>query len=267
MVIDARTDPPGALASPEVVSAICARGTGVGADGVVFLENSAQADFGMTYLNRDGSRAALCGNASLCIANLAAELGMVPADGFRFATDAGVIHARVTDGQPEVDLEPPQLLNPAIAIRKEPGEQRIGFVVIGVPHLVVLVDSIAPVDVRRRGAALRWDPAVGPAGANVNFVSQPDGSGPWDIRTFERGVEGETLACGTGAVAAAVILEAWGFAGPETRLRTRSGSELGVRLHRSGDSVTPALRGEGRLVFGGRFADIRVGTGGASSTA
>ena len=256
VVVDARTEPAGALASAGVVRSICARGTGVGADGIVFLERSDRADFRMTYLNSDGSRAALCGNASLCVANLAKKLGIAGAGDFGFETDSGIVRARVDGEGPEIDLQPPSDLRPAIPVERRRGEERVGFVQIGVPHLVVLVDDLEAVDVPRRGAELRRHPAIGKAGANVNFVASGRPGKPWALRTFERGVEGETLACGTGAVATAVLLNAWLLATPETTLQTRSGRELRVRLRGSGASVTPSLGGEGRIVFRGEFGEL-----------
>src|SRR5688500_65253 len=151
VIVDARAEPAGALASPPVVQSICARGTGVGADGIVFLEPSDHADFRMVYLNSDGSRAALCGNASLCVANLAVRLGIAERSGFGFETDSGIVRARVDGEGPEIDLQPPSDLRPAVPIEPRHGERRIGFVQAGVPHLVVLVDDIEAIDVARRG--------------------------------------------------------------------------------------------------------------------
>ncbi len=256
VVVDTRAEPAGALANPEVIQSICARGTGVGADGIVFLEPSARAELRMVYLNSDGSRAALCGNASLCVASLAVRLGIPARSDFGIETDSGIVRARVDGGAPEIDLQPPLDLRPAVQIEPRRSEDRIGFVQVGVPHLVVLVTDLEAVDIARRGAELRRHPAVGPAGANVNFVSHGRSGGSWSLRTFERGVESETLACGTGAVATALLLKAWELGGPEATLQTRSGRALRVRLRGSGDSVTPSLGGEGRVVFRGEFGEL-----------
>ena len=256
VVVDARSEPAGDLARPDVIRAVCARGTGVGADGIVFLERSDAADFRMTYLNSDGSRAAMCGNASLCAASLATRLGMVGRGDFGFETDSGIVRARTSGGEAEIDLQEPAGLRPDVAIAPERGERRMGFVTIGVPHLVVLVDDVEEVDVAGRGRELRSHAEVGAAGANVNFVSRAAEGEPWVIRTFERGVEGETLACGTGAVATTVALRSWGLSGAETTLRTRSGRDLRVRIEVTGDSVTPSLSGEGRVVFVGELGEL-----------
>src|SRR5689334_25339067 len=102
--IDARAEPRGRFGEPEVVRSICARGTGVGADGVVFLEPSSVADVRLTYLNADGSRADFCGNATLCTTRLSTELGMASPAGLRIETDSGLVTARIREGLPEIDL-------------------------------------------------------------------------------------------------------------------------------------------------------------------
>lgn len=254
--IDARRTTPGGLDDPAVVAALCSRTDGVGADGVVFLESDPAESFRIRYYNRDGSRGELCGNASLCSASLAARLGIAPPGGFSFATDAGRISARIRDGLPEIDLPPITDLNPAVAIPLVDAERRIGFANTGVPHLVLLVDDVARVDIIRRGRELRFDPSL-PAGANVNFVSREGQN--WRMRTYERGVEAETLACGTGSIAVGALLVAWRLADPgPVGLLTSSGRILiaSVPKHLSPHShSSPALRGEGRLVFSGRYGD------------
>ena len=252
--LDARTEPPGALAKPEVIGAICRRGTGIGSDGVCFLELSAHAAVKLTYLNADGTRADLCGNATLCTARLSRELGIVQDQEFSIETDSGVLGARFVDGEPEIDLLPVTQVRPDAGIPLIGGEQRMGFALAGVPHLVITVDDLDAVDVVGRGRPLRRHPSL-PAGANVNFVQPGDGR-EFRYRTYERGVEAETLACGTGAVATAVLLNRWGLASGPVRIRTRSGRELKVRLTGSGDQQRPSLRGEARIVFRGQLGEL-----------
>jgi len=198
--------------------------------------------------------AELCGNASLCSARLAVELGVADRARFRFATDAGVISARFVADEPEIDLQPVSGLRPEAGVAAAEGERRIGFANTGVPHLVVLVDDVERVDVRSRGGELRHHPSLAD-GANVNFVSREEGS-PWRMRTYERGVEGETLACGTGTVAAAVLLESWGLSGEQTELRSRSDRILTATVRHIGPDIRPSLRGEARIVFTGELAEI-----------
>ena len=254
LIFDARAAGPGDLPDAALIRALCARGTGVGADGVVLIEPSEQADFRMTYFNSDGSRAEMCGNAALCVSRLAAELGLGSAAGVRFDTDCGVVAARVLGQAAEVQLGAVTNVVTAAPIAVQPGEQQIGYALAGVPHLVVLCDDTEAVDVVTRGSTLRRHPWQ-PHGANVNFVSRA-GAERWTIRTYERGVEGETLACGTGAVASAVLLEEWGESAGETTLITRSGSPLTVLLRRSDMAPLPSLRGEARKVFAGSLLEI-----------
>lgn len=244
---------------PDRIAAICARGPGVGADGLVLLDQPAPDQVRIVYYNSDGTRASLCGNATLCTAALAVHLGAVPGGTpFRIGTDAGLLTARVTPGEgPAFELEPVQALTPDVS--DEPhrggpaGELRIGFAVAGVPHVVVRVDDVRAVDLLDRAPALRAPGVARPDGANVNFVSPgPDGS--WHMRTFERGVEGETLACGTGAVASAAVLGAWGEAGEQVVLRTRSGRPLTVTQRHGHER--PTLTGEGRLVYVGTLVSV-----------
>ncbi len=243
------------LENAETIRSLAARGTGIGADGVVFLEKAGDGDVAMRYYNSDGSEAALCGNASLCSTRLAVELGMAQAGGFLLHTAAGSLRARIRDNLPEVDLEPvTEVRSDANDLGLKPGERRLGYAEVGVPHVVVDVPDIESADVAGRGAELRHHRALA-EGANVNFVSKRS-NGEFAYRTFERGVEAETLACGTGAVATAIILSEWGEWARETVLWTRSAQPLVVSLKRDGQAWLPSLRGEGRIVFEGRIRNL-----------
>jgi diaminopimelate epimerase len=242
------------LLIPDTVRSICARATGVGADGLVLLEPSERAAYRMTYLNSDGSRADLCGNASLCSARLASELGLLTSREFTFETDAGVLGARLLESGPEIDLPVVSDIRRNMPFALDNGERWIGWAVAGVPHLVIRVDDVSTVDVVGRGRPLRHDASL-PAGANVNFVSS-DGPGGWRQRTYERGVEDETLACGTGSVATAILLAESGEINSQVSIKTRSGRALDVRLSRTADGWQPSLTGEARIVFEGKFGEL-----------
>ena len=247
------------LTSPDVIRAICNRNNGIGADGIVVLEPAAPwADARIHYYNRDGTPADLCGNATLCSTTMATELGLSSGGSIRLLTPTGEIRGRMLDGVPEIDLQPVTEVQPIIGIDPVADEQRVGFSIAGIPHVVVLCGDVNTVDLSIRGPLLRRHSALGAAGANVNWVS-PLGDGRWRYRTFERGVEGETLACGTGAVATAILLAKWQLAASPVRLVTSSGRELTVTLAASGVPLggwTPTLRGEGRVVFRGRIATL-----------
>ena len=205
----------------------------------------------MRYHNSDGSRASMCGNAALCSTRLAVELGAADPAGFAFLSDAGLIGARIRDGRPQIDLAPVVGLRPDAELGRTGGERRIGYARAGVPHLVVEVADVEAVDLAARGRALRFDPSLAD-GANVNFVAPANGG--WRMRTYERGVEGETLACGTGAVACAAVLSAWGAAGDAVTILTSSGRPLVVGLPRD-VAGRPSLAGEGRIVFRGELRE------------
>jgi diaminopimelate epimerase len=239
---------------PALIREISAAHTGVGADGVAVFQPSATEDFTLAYFNRDGSVGELCGNASLCAVRLGVELGYAEPAGVRFETGAGVVSGRLVDGRPEVELQPVRDLKPDAGIPRKPGEMAMGFALVGVPHLVILTEDTAKVPLADRGPELRHHQSLR-AGANVNWVA-PDGPGRWRMRTYERGVEAETLACGTGSVAAAALLRAWGKSGDETDLLTRSGRVLSVRLRETPAGLIPTLAGEGRIVFEAELREL-----------
>lgn len=261
---------------PQVIRAICNRHNGIGADGLVVLErvigpvnpdNAGAAPLGtgqseatsvrIHFFNSDGTVADLCGNATLCATALAAELGMASAAGMTLHTQAGVVASRLLEGMPEIDLQPVSNWTLDADVELAPQEHRVGYVIIGVPHLVVLCDDADSADLEGRGPKLRRHPSTGEAGANVNWVSKrPDGS--WRYRTFERGVEGETLACGTGAVASAILLHTWGMASATVNLIASSGRAVTVQLAPVQNGYRPTLRGEGRVVFRGHINDLRI---------
>ena len=258
VVVDVRTRPVPGLTETKTIQALCARGTGIGADGLVLLEPEQDADFRMVYYNADGSRASMCGNAALCCTRLASALGSTASRDLVFETDAGRMRGRIREGIPEVDLTPVTRVVDKAAIPAEPSEERIGFAIAGVPHLTVLCENVERVQLDSRGRSLRLHKTVMPDGANANFVSRASEPGEWSMRTFERGVEAETLACGTGAVASAVLLSNWGEAQSPVSLRTRSGRTLTVRLTRDGEAWLPSLSGEGRIVFEGRAKELKL---------
>jgi diaminopimelate epimerase len=240
---------------PDRVRAICDRRNGVGADGLVILTPSTAEGVRMSYWNSDGSHGAMCGNAALCSGRLLVDLEMVQPGEFCLLTDAGVVRVRsqAQGDQAEISLPDCDLPRAVDDLAPVAGEQWLALGVVGVPHLVIRVHDIEAVDVLGRGRLLRSHPRLGPDGANVNFVSAPAGSGePWLIRTYERGVEGETLACGTGTVATALALAGREEAQVPLTFRSRGGPQLRVHARLNGARATEVwLGGEGRLLFRG----------------
>jgi diaminopimelate epimerase len=242
------------------VAAICDRRSGVGADGLVILTPEAPGRVRMTYWNSDGSRAAMCGNAALCSTRLSVYLELAEPGELCLLTDAGLVPGRTngTGDRAEIGLPDVELPSEVRDLEPGPGERWLALGEVGVPHLIVRVDDIEKVDVAGRGRALRFDPRLGDAGANVNFVAPGMARGePWAIRTYERGVEAETLACGTGTVAAGIALAARGEAALPLEFRSRGGPELLVRARLDGAKAQDVwLGGQGRLLFRGVWEGI-----------
>ena len=252
VMIDARVSTPADWSAADM-QAVCARGTGIGADGIVFVGPGSHAGAArMIYYNADGSHAAMCGNAALCSTTLATHLGLGTSDGMDLETDAGVYRSRATEpGRAELHLAAVEAPSAVAGLKLTGAERQAALSRVGVPHLIVLVEEVEDIDLMERGRALRFDPAIAPDGANVNFIS--NGSGGWRMRTYERGIEGETLACGTGAVGAGCAIQEWGLGKLPLDIQSRSGRVLGIRATKAAkgryDEVW--LAGEGRMVFRG----------------
>jgi diaminopimelate epimerase len=253
VMVDARVSEPSDWTTADM-AAVCARGTGIGADGIVFVGQGSHAGAArMIYYNADGSHAAMCGNAALCSTTLAAHLGVGKPDGMDLETDAGTYQSRALEnGRAELHLAPVQAPAAVPRLGLVAGERQAVLSRVGVPHLIVLVDEIDEVDLMARGRALRFDPALAPEGANINCISR-DANDRWRMRTYERGIEGETLACGTGAVGAGCAIQEWGLGTLPLEIQSRSGRMLAVRATKAQDGRYDDvwLTGEGRMVFRG----------------
>ena len=200
-------------AGRRILAAIGTRGTGVGCEGIILVQKSDRLDFRMKFFNPDGSEAEMCGNGARCVAAFAREIGAAKSDRVRFETLAGDIGAEIVAAD-LVRIEMP-----------DPKDLRDGFVNSGVPHCIVPVEDLAKADVEGGGRRIRYSDEFAPDGTNVDFVTY---RAPHDasIRTYERGVEAETGACGTGAVAAALVgVAQHGLEFPVT-VRTAKGFEL-----------------------------------------
>ncbi len=244
--------PAASLDGPRI-AALCDRRKGIGADGLIVIGpgSSPGAAFRMTYYNADGGEAEMCGNGARCSVAHAHRLGLAPA-ACRFDTWSGPLEGWVHGpGDIEITLPPWRDLVLEVGLTDTPWPAQSSCNT-GVPHLVVPVTDVDAVPLAEWGPRLRRHPRFGAAGTNVNWVS-PDGpGGGWRIRTFERGVEAETLACGTGASASAVILCALGRATSPVRLHTRGGDELAVAVDR--EAGTLRLRGPALVAFAGDVA-------------
>ena len=227
------------------------RRTGVGCDGFLLIQPSdTTADFRMRFFNPDGGEAEMCANGARCIARLAAELGAAPAK-MAFDTVAGLVRATV-EGE-DVLLEMTDPTDWRLERTLVTGDERVAysFVNTGVPHVVIEVEQIDSCPLKELGPAVRYHEDFAPAGTNVNFLAVTAAS-ELAVRTYERGVENETLACGTGIVAAALIAAVQGRAVSPVRVTAASGDILTVSFDGNGRGVQNVkLRGPTRHVFRG----------------
>lgn len=246
----------------DFVRAACRRKLSAGADGVILLENDPECDFAWRFFNADGSEAEMCGNGARCAARFARLVGIAPHDALTFRTLAGKIRAFVDGIRVRVQMTPPHGYEPDIPVNAAERSMRVHFINTGVPHVVFFVDSpesLARFDVFSVGRALRHHPRFAPAGTNANFVTVLDSS-RLKIRTYERGVEDETLACGTGSIAAALIAAARGLVHPPVRVETQSGETLVIHFRRDGEGFGDVfLEGDARVVYEGVLWDETLG--------
>jgi diaminopimelate epimerase len=228
----------------------CRRKMSVGADGVILVEPSEAVDFKWRFFNADGSLADMCGNGARCAARFAFIRGIAGRQ-MAFETMAGIIDARVGDDAVRIRMTEPKDLKTGVVIDVEATPLTVASINTGVPHVVMLVDDMEAVDVVGTGRLLRHHNDFAPDGTNVNFVTVSK-NGKIYIRTYERGVEDETLACGTGNVAAALVLaHGHGMVSPVT-LTTRSGSALTVHFKRQeGRFRDVYLEGDARVIYRG----------------
>ena len=242
-----------------LIRRMCDRRRGVGADGLLLLERGAGVDFAMRYFNADGRPAEFCGNGARCLARLALDLGLGGGGEVRFSTAVGLQRARRTaDGRAiELLFGTVEGAGPVETIealeRRFEGRRALA----GVPHFVVPLVRLDEVPVRAWGSALRRHDAFGPGGTNVDFVARL-APGRVAMRTYERGVEDETLACGSGAMATALWAVAEGDTPPIT-VMTAGGDALIVGMVASGNGPTPRwevrLTGPAEVAYRGEWTE------------
>lgn len=230
--------------------AICTRRLSVGGDGLILLQRSDRATVRMRYFNSDGSAADFCANGTRCLARFATLVGAAPGE-MTIETDAGIIAAEVAgDGHVKLSIGAPGEIHRERSLLVQSQRVNGSYAMVGVPHYVVFVDEpIWNVDVERPGRAIRFHPELAPAGANVNFVSVRSDHAI-SVRTYERGVEGETLACGSGVVASVAVSALFGKVTSPVDVQTRSGIVLTVTFEREGEMLRAmTLSGDARVVY------------------
>ncbi|GGD30019.1 diaminopimelate epimerase [Flavobacterium orientale] len=228
----------------KLIEQLCNRRFGIGADGLILLENDKNSDFKMVYYNSDGHESSMCGNGGRCIVAFAKQLGVienettfVAIDGLHYAkiSDKGIVSLQMKD------VDAIQLASDYV------------FMNTGSPHHVTLVDDVKSVPVKEIGSAIRYSALYGEAGSNVNFV-EPISDTLFAVRTYERGVEDETLSCGTGVTAVAIAMNAIGKTTSNEISLLVEGGQLQVRFQKEDQKYTQVfLIGPAEFVFEGQL--------------
>lgn len=250
VVIDDRRE---RIAAPAALARLASvRRLSIGSDGLILVRNSERASFRMLYFNADGSVGDFCANGTRCAARFAFLQSIAPAS-MTIETGHAIVGAEVEGGEVTLSIPPPEECALEKPLRLADGSVARGaYLMVGVPHYVLFVEEgLWEMDINPLGREIRRHPDL-PHGANVNFVS-PRGGGDISVRTWERGVEGETLACGSGVVASSAVSLLTGRATAPVSVLTRSGITLRVGMRKSGDAAVEDLRlsGDARVVYEG----------------
>ena len=239
------------------VSRVCRRRQSVGADGLILIEPSLEADFKWRFFNSDGGQVEMCGNGGRCVARLAHFLGIAGPD-LSFETVAGLIQAEVKGKRVKLEMPRPSGVMTDYMIDVDGKQVSVNSIVVGVPHVVIRVADIEQAPVLPMGREIRYHQRYAPAGTNVNFVQIGD-DGSLLIRTYERGVEDETLACGTGSVASALLASIKDETGSPATVLTRGGEVLNIHFQRREvDFFEVFLEGDTTMVYEGALWDEAV---------
>ena len=231
--------------------ALCSRHFGVGADGLILLEPSSKADFLMRYYNADGSYGGMCGNGGRCAARFAL-LGGIAEPSMTFEALDHIYRAEVVEHGVRLHMKDPSDFRTNLQVNARGVTYDFTSINTGSPHIVIFANKLEDTDVRTVGRALREHRSFSPEGANVNFVKVL-GKRDLQIRTYERGVEAETMACGTGTVAAAIVSYLLRHTKPPITVRVTSGEHVTVDFEFEGDTITHVvLEGSAHMLFSGQ---------------
>jgi diaminopimelate epimerase len=235
--------------APGLAARLCERRKSIGADGLIIVDDGGDRVF-MHYFNSDGSEASFCGNGARCFVLYCIEK-KIRRGAVEFDSRAGRHTGAVTADGVRVSMEAPRIEGESM-LEIDGRARLVTLAVAGVPHAVVLTEDVGAVDVAGLGRKIRMHPDFGPEGANADFVGT-SGRGAFPIRTYERGVEKETLACGSGCVAAALVLRSKNIAGSRSAFRVASGDILNVELPRQGETGEAYLTGPALTVYEGQI--------------
>ena len=234
------------------VTKICQRRMSVGADGVLLVEPTEDVDFRMRYFNADGGEVETCGNGARCISKFAYLKGIV-SEQMQFLTNAGIYEAEIVGDNVKVRMSDPTDIRMNVPLRLEDGVHSVGFANSGVPHVVFFVDDLESTDVFDLGQQTRYHNDFKPAGTNANFICIHSQE-LIEIRTYERGVENETLACGTGSIASAIVSATLGKVQSPVSVKTASGVVLKIHFDLENDEAKNVyLEGDARVIFAGEL--------------
>lgn len=234
------------------VKKVCQRRMSVGADGVLLIEPNDDVDFRMRYYNADGGEVETCGNGARCISKFAYLNGIV-SEKMHFLTNAGIYEAEVVGDNVKVGMSDPTDIRINVPLRLEDGMHSVGFANSGVPHVVFFVDDLESTDVFDLGQQTRYHNDFKPNGTNANFINIHSQQ-LIEIRTYERGVENETLACGTGSIASAIVSAKLGRVQSPVSVKTASGVILKIHFDLEDDTAKNVyLEGDARVIFVGEL--------------
>jgi diaminopimelate epimerase len=231
---------------------LCDRKFGIGADGLLVLGKSKAADVRMRIFNADGSEAEMCGNGVRCTALYMSHTSH-PGSQLKIETKAGIIESLIKKDTVKIKLTAPKGLKQDLPVDVNGRKLRVNFINTGVPHAVIFVDGLDKIDVFNLGRCIRYHKVFSPAGANVNFI-EALGRNAIKIRTYERGVEDETLACGTGSTASALIFALKAGLEDKVMVHTRGKEILTVYFTKKGLFFSDVwLEGRARIVYKGAY--------------
>lgn len=239
------------------VQKVCERRMSVGADGVLLVEKAdgigtGSVDFRMRYFNADGGEVETCGNGARCISRFAYLNGIVT-EKMRFLTNAGIYESEIVGDNVKVRMSEPTDIRLNVPLQLKDGVHTVGFANSGVPHVVFFVEDLDGTDVFDMGQQTRYHADFKPAGTNANFI-RIQSSERLEIRTYERGVEDETLACGTGSIASAIVSAALGKVTSPVSVKTASGVVLKIHFDMSdGEPKNVYLEGDARVIYAGEL--------------
>ena len=248
IIIDNRRNSIDETGLSDLIARVCRRKMAVGADGFILVENADMADFKWRFFNSDGSIAEMCGNGARCVARFA-HLNGIAGPNMSFETLAGIVEAQIIGNRVKVKMTDPTEFKTDEAIDLKNGPVTISSINTGVPHVVIVKERIDNADIVEMGREIRFHERFSPAGTNVNVVCHM-ADNTIAIRTYERGVEDETLACGTGSAAGAIVMAHKMKIGSPINVQTKSGGYLSIFYReKEGRYYDIYLEGDARIIY------------------